>query len=170
MVATILAILNPISLAYDIGLQLSFLSVICIISFGRQLTRFFGFLGSFFDEAMSLTVAATLGTFPITLFYFGTFSLVGPLANLLAAPAIPVLMYGGIMTLVASAFSSSLAYILGYIPWFAVTYLNEIISLFGSQRWSLLHLNLGQYRSVFLVLSLSILLLCIIRFYKKEKI
>ncbi len=112
MVATILAILNPISLAYDIGLQLSFLSVICIISFGRQLTRFFSFLGSFFDEAMSLTVAATLGTFPITLFYFGTFSLVGPLANLLAAPAIPILMYGGIATLVASAFSSSLAYIL----------------------------------------------------------
>ena len=107
-----LAIMNPLSLAYDIGLQLSFLSVICIISFGKQLTKFFGFLGSFFDEAMSLTVAATLGTFPITLFYFGTFSLIGPFANLLAAPAIPILMYGGIATLLASAFSMSLAYIL----------------------------------------------------------
>jgi|GEM_PF-2979605 len=71
-----LSLMNPLSLAYDIGLQLSFLSVICIISFGKQLTKFFGFLGAFFDEAMSLTVAATIGTFPITLFYFGTFSLV----------------------------------------------------------------------------------------------
>lgn len=79
---------------------------------------------------MSLTIAATLGTFPITLFYFGTFSLIGPIANLLAAPAIPILMYGGIATLIASAFSSSLSYILGYIPWFAVTYLSEVISLF----------------------------------------
>lgn len=114
---------------------------------------------------MSLTVAATLGTFPITLFYFGSFSLVGPLANLLAAPAIPILMYGGIATLIASAFSSYLAYLLGYIPWFAVTYLSEIISLFGSQRWSLLHLDLGQYRGVFLILSLSVLILSIVRFY-----
>jgi competence protein ComEC len=169
IVATILALLNPISLAYDIGLQLSFLSVICIISFGKQLTKFFSFLGSFFDEAMSLTVAATLGTFPITLFYFGSFSLVGPLANLLAAPAIPILMYGGIATLIASAFSSYLAYLLGYIPWFAVTYLSEIISLFGSQRWSLLHLDLGQYRGVFLILSLSVLILSIVRFYWYKK-
>ena len=112
MVAAILALMNPLSLAYDIGLQLSFLSVICIISFGKQLTRFFGFLGAFFDEAMSLTIAATLGTVPITLYYFGTFSLVSPLANLLAAPAIPILMYGGIATLVVSAFSSSLSTLL----------------------------------------------------------
>lgn len=164
IVATILALLNPISLAYDIGLQLSFLSVICIISFGRQLTRFFSFFGSFFDEAMSLTVAATIGTFPITLFYFGSFSLVSPLANLLAAPAIPLLMYGGIATLVASAFSSSLAYILGYIPWFAVTYLSEVISVFGSQRWSLLPVDLGQYRGEFIVMSLSLLCIFIVRF------
>lgn len=68
----------------------------CIIAFGKQLTRFFGFLGDFFAEAMAMTVAATLGTLPITIYYFGTFSVVGPIANLFAAPAIPVLMYGGI--------------------------------------------------------------------------
>lgn len=112
MVASLLAIVNPLSLVYDIGLQLSFLSVVCIIAFGGKLTRFFSFLGPFFDEAFSLTIAATLGTFPITLFYFGTFSLVGPIANLLAAPAIPILMYGGILTLLVSSFSSTLAYVI----------------------------------------------------------
>lgn len=169
IVAAILAILNPISLAYDIGLQLSFLSVICIISFGRQLTRFFSFLGPFFDEAMSLTVAATLGTFPITLFYFGSFSLVSPLANLLAAPAIPLLMYGGIATLVVSAFSSSLAYVIGYIPWFAVTYLSEVISLFGGQRWSLLPVELWQYREEFMIISLGFLALALVHSRKNHQ-
>jgi competence protein ComEC len=169
IVATILAILNPISLAYDIGLQLSFLSVICIISFGKQLTKFFSFLGAFFDEAMSLTVAATIGTFPITLFYFGSFSLIWPFANLLAAPAIPLLMYGGIATLLASAFSSSLAYILGYIPWFAVTYLSEVISLFGSQQWSLLPVELGQYREEFMIISLGFLVLTLVHFQKNHQ-
>jgi competence protein ComEC len=169
MVAVILAILNPLSLAYDIGLQLSFLSVICIISFGKQLTKFFSFLGAFFDEAMSLTVAATIGTFPITLFYFGSFSLIWPLANLLAAPAIPLLMYGGIATLLASAFSSSLAYMLGYIPWFAVTYLSEVISLFWSQRWSLLPVELGQYREEFMIISLGFLVLALVHFQKNHQ-
>jgi competence protein ComEC len=169
MVAVILALLNPLSLAYDIGLQLSFLSVICIISFGKQLTKFFSFLGAFFDEAMSLTIAATLGTFPITLFYFGTFSLIWPLANLLAAPAIPLLMYGGIATLLASTFSSSLAYLIGYIPWFAVTYLSEVISLFGSQRWSLLPVELGQYREEFMIISLGFLVLALVHFQKNHQ-
>ncbi len=79
---------------------------------------------------MSLTVAATIGTFPITLFYFGTFSLIGPIANLFAAPAIPLLMYGGILTLLVSTFSDTLAYFIGYIPWIAVTYLTKVITFF----------------------------------------
>ncbi len=79
-------------------------------------------------------------------------------------------MYGGIATLLASAFSSSLAYILGYIPWFAVTYLSEVISLFGSQRWSLLPVELGQYRAEFIVMSLSLLCIFIVRFSARNRI
>lgn len=76
LVACFLALWNPLSLVYDIGLQLSFLSVLCIVAWGKSLTRLFAVLGSFFSEAMALTFAATLGTAPITLYYFGTFSLV----------------------------------------------------------------------------------------------
>lgn len=162
-VASLLALANPLSIAYDIGLQLSFLSVICIISFGKSLTRFFSFLWPFFDEAMSLTVAATIGTFPITLFYFGTFSLVWPIANLFAAPAIPVLMYGGILTLLLSAFSSTLAYIAWYIPWIAVTYLLKVITFFWNHRWSLVTLEIGEYREEFMIITLSLLCLALVQ-------
>lgn len=169
-VASLLALANPLSIAYDIGLQLSFLSVICIISFGKNLTRFFSFLWPFFDEAMSLTVAATIGTFPITLFYFGTFSLVWPIANLFAAPAIPVLMYGGILTLLLSAFSSSLAYIAWYIPWIAVTYLLKVITFFWNHRWSLVTLEIGEYREEFMVITLSFLCLALVQSsYKRSR-
>lgn len=163
-VAALLAVMNPLALVYDIGLQLSFFSVICIIVFEKSLTRFFHFLWYFFDEAMALTVAATLGTLPLTLFYFGTFSLVGPLANLLAAPAVPILMYSGIATLFVSAFSPALAVVLGYIPWFAVTYLERVITFFGSQRWSLITLDMSTSREEFMIVSLTVLIVCIIRF------
>ena len=39
LVASFLAVINPFSLVYDISLQLSFLSVICIIAFGKKLTH-----------------------------------------------------------------------------------------------------------------------------------
>lgn len=170
LVASLLALVNPLSIAYDIGLQLSFLSVICIISFGKKLTRFFSFLWGFFDEAMSLTIAATIGTFPITLFYFGTFSLVWPIANLFAAPAIPVLMYGGILTLIVSAFSSSLAYFVWYIPWIAVTYLMKVITFFWNHRWSLVTLEIGEYRDEFMIVTMGILILAVAYSQKNHRL
>jgi len=167
LVASFLALINPLSLIYDIGFQLSFMSVICIVAFGKQLTQFFHFLGSFFDEAMALTVAATIGTFPITVFYFWTFSIFWPLSNLLAAPAIPLLMYSGILTVFVSYFSLSAAYILGYIPWIILTYLTKIIYFFWSPS-SLITLELREYRWEFLFLSLCILWILIMRFSSQK--
>ncbi len=163
LVACFLALWNPLSLIYDIGLQLSFLSVLCIVAWGKLFTWFFAFLGPFFSEAMALTLAATIGTAPITLYYFGTFSLVGPLANLLAAPAIPVLMYGGILTLGTSLFSATLATWIGYLPWIATTYLYDIIHIFGSPTWSTVQFELGIYRTYGIVVSLAVLFLLLIR-------
>lgn len=163
LVACFLALWNPLSLVYDIGLQLSFLSVLCIVAWGKSLTRFFAFLGPFFSEAMALTVAATTGTVPITLYYFGTFSLVGPIANLLAAPAIPVLMYGGILTLGVSLVSLTLATWVGYVPWIATTYLYDIIHIFGSPTWSIVQFDLGAYRTQVIFVSLAVIVLFLIR-------
>ncbi len=165
-VATVLAVINPLSIAYDIGLQLSFFSVICIVVFSNSLTKWFHGMWHFFDEALALTVAATIGTLPLTLFYFGTFSLVWPLANLLAAPAIPLLMYSGIATLLVSAVFPAAATVFGYIPWFAVTYLEGIITFFGSQRWSLVTLDLSHSREEFMIVSMVILIAGIIRFVR----
>ena len=163
LVAFFLALWHLLSIVYDIGLQLSFLSVVCIVAWGKSLTRFFSLLGPFFSEAMALTLAATLGTIPITLYYFGTFSLVGPIANLFAAPAIPVLMYGGIFTLGLSTLSHTIATWMGYIPWIATTYLYEIIHIFGSPSWSIFRFELGEYRVYILILLLSFLFLFLTR-------
>ncbi len=168
LVACILAFINPLSLVYDIGLQLSFLSVICIIIVSKKLTKLFHFLGNFFDEALALTVAATIGTLPITIYYFGTFSLAGPIANLLAAPAIPIIMYGGIATLILSGISDTLAIYVWYIPWTAVTYLITIIEMFGKNTY-LSHIELGHYRDEFLTISLALLTIILIYFQTKNK-
>ncbi len=169
LVGVILALFNPLSLVYDIGLQLSFLSVISIIAFGKRLTRAFSFLWKFFDEAFSLTIAATIGTLPITLFYFGTFSLAWPLANLLAAPAIPLLMYGGIFTLFLSTFSETLAYFSGYLPWMVVTYLLQIITFFWGLSWSSFAFDISAYRTEFMFLVIGLFVLFVWKSVSTQK-
>lgn len=49
---------------------------------------------------------------------------------MLAAPAVPIVMYGGIMTLFATLFSQTLAIWIGYIPWIATSYISYIVSVF----------------------------------------
>jgi len=75
-----------------------------------------------------------------------------------------MLMYSGIVTLFVSAFSPALATLLGYIPWFAVTYLERVIRFFGSQSWSLVTLDLSESREVFMIVSLAVLIGLIMRF------
>lgn len=168
-VAVLLSVFNPLAIVYDIGLQLSFLSVVCIIAWWKKFTHFFAFLWPFFSEAFAMTVAATIGTFPITLFYFGTFSLVWPLANLFAAPALPILMYSGILTLLFHTFSPSLSYFFWYIPWIASTYLYGIIHIFGSQSWSMIHFDIWPYRHYFIACTMGILFILLVNWGKTHQ-
>lgn len=168
-VAVLIALFRPLSLAYDIGLQLSFLSVLCIIAWWKKLTRVFAFLGPFFSEAFALTFAATLGTFPITLFYFDTFSLVWPIANLFAAPALPLLMYSGILTLFVHAFSHAASYIIWYIPWIFSLYLYRVIHIFGSPSWSMVQFHLGTYATYFIILALGLLWVALLASQKSHQ-
>ena len=85
------------------------------------------------------------------------------MANLLAAPAVAILMYGGIVTLGASLISPPLATGIGYIPWIATTYLYDIIHIFGSPAWSIVRFELGEYREYILFVLLSLLFLGIVK-------
>ena len=78
----------------DLGWLLSFASYAGIMILGPSLTRFFygarkpGFVAT----TVLTTIAATLMTMPITLYYFGQISLVNVVANLLILPTLPYAM------------------------------------------------------------------------------
>ena len=86
-------ILNPMFLT-ELGFLLSFASYIGIMMLGPSISKFFygekkpGFVAS----VIITTVAATLMTLPITLYYFGQVSIISILANLLILPTLPLAM------------------------------------------------------------------------------
>ncbi len=93
IVAAFTLMLNPLFLT-NLGWLLSFASYAGIMMLGPSLTRFFygekkpGFVAS----VVLTTVAATLMTLPITLYYFGQISLISVVANLLILPTLPYAM------------------------------------------------------------------------------
>ncbi len=93
IVAAITLIINPMFIV-NLGWLLSFASFAGIMILGPRLTAFFygdrspGFVASI----ILTTVSATLMTIPITLYFFGTFSLISILANLLILPTLPIAM------------------------------------------------------------------------------
>ena len=78
----------------NLGWLLSFASFGGIMILGPKFTKFFygGKKPSFVAEMIITTVAATLMTLPIVLYYYGTISLVSVVANLLILPTLPYAM------------------------------------------------------------------------------
>ncbi len=93
IVAAFTLMLNP-NYLINLGWLLSFASYGGIMILGPRLCRFFygekkpGFVGS----VILTTIAATLMTLPITLYYYGQISLISVLANLLILPTLPYAM------------------------------------------------------------------------------
>ena len=101
--AVIMCLANPLTLLYDIGFQLSFLAVIGLV-YGELFWGFMAKLPELFGlkEALLGTLSAQLTTLPITLYYFGTFSIISPVANLFVTPGIPLGMLGSFVSILFS--------------------------------------------------------------------
>ena len=103
--ALMLAI-NPKILVADIGFQLSFAATWGIVCFMPPLEKLTARIDSYFGikEVLLCTMAAIAATLPLIMFYFGTLSLIAPLANILILPVLlPLSMLLGFLILLPVA-------------------------------------------------------------------
>lgn len=92
---------DPLSL-FSVSFQLSFAAVLGILLFGRYMNsiwRVRNKLQRFVRDLFTISIAATIGTLPVTLFYFGQVSRYFLLANLVILPAAYILVIVGAITL-----------------------------------------------------------------------
>ena len=158
--AIIMLMLHPLSL-FDIGFQLSFLAVLSILiwypvfeggipqSFlmSHRLVRWLWSL-------LAVSCAAQLGTAPLIAYYFGRFSSLFLITNLVVLPFAPLIIY---LTL-AVLFIPSLAYILVYI----VSALNGVLTFLASIPWvsiEALHPSILQIMMIYVIIAATYLLI-----------
>jgi competence protein ComEC len=99
LAAFLILLANPKEL-FDPSFQLSFGSVISIVLFAPRIEGLFGKNTNYFTKSAAVSIAASIGLFPIVAKYFNIVSPVAVLANLVIVPALFVL------TVVSFAFLS----------------------------------------------------------------
>jgi competence protein ComEC len=117
--AFFLLLINPNNI-FEAGFQLSYAAVFGIVFLHPRFDKLIYFrlkISRYFWSLFSLSVAAQIATFPISVFYFHQFPVYFWLANLVAIPAVTVLIPLGIALLAFNWFSllsSAIAYAAGF--------------------------------------------------------
>ena len=132
--ALLVLLVSPLSL-YDIGFQMSYLAVFSILLIMPLSERLFP--PSYLMEhrivkwlwgIVSVSCAAQIGVAPLTAYYFGRFSALFLLTNLIVIPGVTLILYLSMVVFVMP----SLAYILLYIVSILNTLLSTIASIPGA--------------------------------------
>lgn len=141
LTAALMALENPKIILGDIGFQLSFAAVWGLIYLAPLIKNYFSFLPNFFQlsEIIITTCSAQLATLPLILFYFGRFSIISLLANLLILPIIPLLTILGLIQVISAGLSLTLGKIIGFPVWLICLYWLEV------SQW-LIKLPISQWR------------------------
>ncbi len=117
-VACIVILLVDARQLFDVGFQLSFLAVISMVYFYPMLYRLFQLLPENLKKSTAVdytaklffaSLAAQLGTTPLTIVYFGRVSLIALLANVIVIPAINIALAIGFVVVLLSLISLWLA-------------------------------------------------------------
>ena len=160
MVAAFTLMLNPMFFS-DLGWLLSFASYIGIMILGPFIARFFygrkkpGFIAS----TVLVTLAATLMTLPITLYYFGQVSLISVVANILILPTLPYVMG---FTFLAGIFTGTpgVSVAVGFLTEKLLDFHISVVEWLGSMEQFLIKIDRYEPR-VFLLYFLILILVLI---------
>lgn len=96
---TLLVLINPLYIGYNIGFQLSFLAVIGLIIYGQVWKTYSEGIPSIGIFSMiGETLFAQILVLPILIYYFGQISLISLIANIVIVPIIPLAMAWGSIT------------------------------------------------------------------------
>jgi len=137
--AAVIAFLDPQSLS-SVSFQLSFLATAGIVYLYPFIYRYLAGIHDFFREPLALTLSAQVAVLPISIYNFGTFSLISPLANLLVGWAITPLMALTFLTGFFGWLIYPLGQLFGALDLVLLTYFVKIIALLAKIPWASIQL------------------------------
>jgi competence protein ComEC len=166
--AFILLIIKPLWL-FDVGFLLSFLAVFGILIFYKPIYNKLKHKNKFIDffiQLTSISLAAQIFTFPISIYFFHQMPLLFLITNLVAIPLVSLLLYGLILLILFTPIPF-LASFIGKILSLLLQFLVKIIAFFNSfsfVSWQQIHCSVFQT----ILLYAIVILLAYYIFYKNK--
>lgn len=163
--AFFLLLYNPLSF-FDVGFQLSFLSVFALIYLYpkvQSLVTVQNIAADLIWQSFTISVVAQLATFPLCLYYFGTFPTYFFATNLVIVPLVTILMYsfGGILIAkllsILTPLGDSIIAVVIKIVQILLDVLSWSVRFFESIPFALIHdvkINLFQLFALYLIIGL----------------
>lgn len=196
-VSMLLILLFEPSFLFDVGFQLSYLALFFILWLQPILSDWWqpeNKILNYFWQILTVSFAAQIGTFPLSVYYFHQFPALFFVTNLVVIPMLSVIMALGIAAMVPAVFGTVPMVLIKPLEW-SIIWLNTIIARIASfeqfviadiacNRWMMLGLYLciiawilwlhrPDFKKAALVLCTILLLQCCIfgtqRFNKTEK-
>lgn len=126
-------IFSPLSLLYDPAFWLSFAATMSIILFYNRILCFFRDynIPSWMASIVSITLAASIGTIPITLYHFGSLSYTMVFANIAIALVVWWILLFSVLYIFLSVLGTGFLYLFGIFIYIPVQYLIYIAQYFG---------------------------------------
>ena len=149
IVLFIILLINPYKL-FSIGLQLSFLVLLMIVSWSKILSRYL-------HPSLAVSFAAQLGSIPLTTYYFNTLSPAGIITNLWAIPLVSVIVFLTLTHFVFYFFTPFLSGFTGQLIYWITIVLNNGIEIMSKLPSAEIKVTTPSFISV--VLSYGILFL-----------
>lgn len=166
--AFIILIINPNSL-FHVGFQLSFLAVGSILLLQSKIYGLLTINNKIGDKIWQLStvsIAAQIGTSPISIYYFHQFPIYALLSNIIVIPAAMIIMYLTVF-LIVSSFLQPIANFTGIILSFVISMLNKSTATIENLPFSSIeYIGLS---SIEVILIYTAILLSIVMYIIKDR-
>ncbi|MCJ7811877.1 ComEC family competence protein, partial [bacterium] len=167
--ALTILLLNPQEL-FDIGFQLSFISVAAILYFYKKLSAFPLILKisqqmkhkpicSYCLSILLVSLSAQIGTIPLTVYYFNQIPLLALITNIFAIPVVGLNVILGFTTVITALISSWIAEIYGTLNEAILSIYTYVISWFGNLPFSHMYVPTPNIFHLLIYFSLILLLI-----------
>lgn len=117
--AFVLLVLNP-NLIYEVGFQLSYLAVFSIVFFQPRFSKLWTprtKAGNYIWQLFTVSLAAQIGTSPISIFYFNQFACYFWLSNFVVIPAAGLILYTTTVFFLVSFVPALGVLVGGFLKW-----------------------------------------------------
>lgn len=168
IVSLLLILLFQPYFLFDVGFQLSYIALFFILWLQPLIVSLWETENRFLKagwEIMSVSIAAQIGTLPLSLYYFHQFPALFFITNLIVIPCLSIIMIYGIFVMILAALHITPAFIIKPFEW--STYgLNQVINWIASFKSFVLQ---DIPFNLYLLVSIYFCIITITLWFKKPK-